>query len=209
MEQPGKPIAKGYTPLQTGPGEWEMPPMRQEAKESDANAAMKDTTGSVSESLDDAKETGSVQPAKDLTRINNAQADLNDLKADKEKLDAEQKELETGHDSSSGEAGDYDKLRAPDDKVAEDHAKPKADHERIVSPEDQGPSGPRFERPDWSPDDESAMHARRPEPPPRYERIEPPPPPPRQAAPPPPAPVSRSVTELDELMSRLKNLSRK
>jgi hypothetical protein len=74
--------------------------------------------------------------------------------------------------------------------------------------EPTGDSGPRFESPDWSPDDEPAVQARRPEPPPQYERVEPVHPP-EQAAPPPPAPASKSVTELEELMNRLKNLSRK
>jgi len=70
-------------------------------------------------------------------------------------------------------------------------------------------SGPRFERPDWSPDEEAPVQTGRPEPMPQYERVEPPPPGPPNAAPPPPAPASKDVTELDELMSRLRTISRK
>lgn len=80
-------------------------------------------------------------------------------------------------------------------------------------------SGPRFERPDWSADDQSQLEPP-PRPPPQYEPVEqlplPPPPPPEYVAPPPPTPPPASprpapqgTTELEELMKRIQHLSRK
>jgi uncharacterized membrane protein/subtilisin family serine protease len=81
-------------------------------------------------------------------------------------------------------------------------------------------SGPRFERPDWSPEDagnrpsgttDEPAEPYRPEP--NIEHLPPPPPPELRLPPPgqdqPPAPAPKSITELDELMARLKVLSRK
>lgn len=77
-------------------------------------------------------------------------------------------------------------------------------------------SGPRFERADWSADDQT-LSTPPPRPPPQYEPVEPlplpPPPPPEYVTPPPPPaaprPASTGTTELEELMKRLQHLSRK
>jgi serine protease AprX len=169
------------------------------------------------------------QGSDDLTKIDEAQKALDKLKADKEKLDAESKELNVDSekltpDLSKEYAADTSLTGKPKDWYV-DKGMPLADKlpgklgewaKEGVKFGDRGArgiepsrdSGPRFERPDWSPDDESAVQGGRPEPPPQYERVEPLPPP-QQAAPPRPAPVTKSVTELDELMSRLKKLSGK
>ena len=145
-----------------------------------------------------------------------ARADSFHGKIDKFKDDAGagNSDLQAGDDSNGRETGgsSYSRMGLQD-KLAEDRSALDADKKKSAPSEDQNPSGPRFERPDWSADDQALPDHEHPEPRPQYERVEAlPPPPPEYMVPPKPSPqppVTKGTTELDELMNRIKKLSGK
>jgi subtilisin family serine protease/uncharacterized membrane protein len=148
-------------------------------------------------------------------------AELDKLKADKEKLDAERADLPTD---------ESDKLKGIAPKLDEDHPKIEADHQKLEEPDigstDVRPSGPRYERPDWQPDEPSQAPVEQPlppSPPPEYVQRLPEPelPPPGRPGPTEPAPSRTEPAgpsqaaggpdqdQLEDIMNKIKQLSKK